>query len=73
MKSDFADLSNLSNVSWGGTITAGIFLKEFAKEVTDNWAHLDIAPRMESISSDNLAKGATGEPVKTLLELIRNY
>jgi leucyl aminopeptidase len=33
MKSKFADLSNLGNISYGGTITAGIFLQEFIKDI----------------------------------------
>jgi len=29
-----------------------------------------MAPRMESIPSDKLAKGATGEPVKALVRFV---
>jgi leucyl aminopeptidase len=71
MKSDFADISNLSKVPYGGTITAGVFLGEFVKDLKVDWAHLDIAPRMESIASDNLEAGATGEPVSSFVELIK--
>lgn len=60
---------------FGGSITAGIFLKHFVekdkKEKVD-WAHIDIAPRMESIPSDNLEIGATGEPVSLLVEYVKN-
>ena len=74
MKSKFADLSNLSDVKWGGAITAGIFLGEFVKDLGKNvsWAHLDIAPREQSIPSDILESGATGEPVKMLVELLKD-
>lgn len=67
LKSTRADLSNIAvNFSrWGGTIEGGAFLQNFAPKKTP-WAHLDIAPRMESIPSDKLAKGATGEPVRML-------
>jgi leucyl aminopeptidase len=33
---------------------------------------LDIAPRMESISADILEPGATGEPVRMLVEFVKN-
>lgn len=70
--SDYADISNISNVNYGGTITAGMFLYEFIKmhKNEPNWVHLDIAPRMESIKSDNLAKGATGEPIRMLVKYL---
>ena len=74
MESKFADISNLSSVNYGGAITTGIFLHSFAKDLGKNvkWAHLDIAPRMESIPSDNLEAGATGEPVRALVEIVKN-
>tara|TARA_B100000745_G_scaffold300195_1_gene253196 strand:- start:487 stop:1917 length:1431 start_codon:yes stop_codon:yes gene_type:complete len=67
LKSTRADLSNIAvNFSrWGGVIEGGAFLQNFAPKKT-LWAHIDIAPRMESIPSDKLAKGATGEPVRML-------
>ena len=37
------------------------------------WAHIDMAPRMESISSDKLAKGAMGEPVRLLVKFVEEY
>lgn len=41
MKSDIADLSNMSNQPWGGAITAAVFLQEFVgKEIP--WAHFDV-------------------------------
>jgi leucyl aminopeptidase len=42
MKSDFADLSNLSKSGGAGTATAAAFLQEFVPEDVP-WAHLDIA------------------------------
>ncbi|MDF7809039.1 leucyl aminopeptidase family protein [Pontiellaceae bacterium B12219] len=42
MKSDFADLSNLSKSGGAGTATAAAFLQEFVPEDIP-WAHLDIA------------------------------
>ena len=67
------DANIASNFSrFGGTIEGGIFLSHFApKDVP--WAHLDIAPRMEAIASDKLAKGATGEPVRLLVRFAEQY
>ena len=42
MKSDFADLSNISKSGGAGTATAAAFLKEFVPADIP-WAHLDIA------------------------------
>lgn len=50
----------------GGAITGAMFLYQFAKDYP--WAHVDIAPRMESIEGDNLATGATAEPLYALVK-----
>lgn len=74
LKSARADISNIAtNFSrFGGSIEGGTFLSFFA-EKNIPWVHIDMAPRMESIASDKLAKGATGEPVRLLVELIKQY
>ena len=71
LKSDRADISNIAtNFSkWGGCIEGGTFLSYFVEKNVP-WIHIDIAPRMNSIPSDKLAKGATGEPVRLLVQLI---
>lgn len=73
IKSDRADIANIApNFSrFGGSIEGGTFLSFFAPKCP--WAHLDIAPRMESISSDKLAKGSTGEPVRLLVKFLEQY
>lgn len=44
LKSSIADLSNIGSSSYGGAITAGLFLDNFvADEYKDKWLHLDIA------------------------------
>ncbi len=72
LKSHRADISNIAtNFSrFGGCIEGGTFLSHFVEKNVP-WVHIDIAPRMESIPSDKLAKGATGEPVRLLVELIK--
>ncbi len=73
LKSDYADIINSGSSRYGGTAKAGMFLYEFIKMYKEkpHWVHLDIAPRMESIDEDNLAKGATGEPIDLLVEYLR--
>ncbi|MCG6910027.1 MAG: leucyl aminopeptidase, partial [Deltaproteobacteria bacterium] len=41
LKSDIADLNNMSSSRYGGAITAALFLSEFAGQA--RWAHIDIA------------------------------
>lgn len=73
IKSSRADIANIApNFSkFGGTIEGGSFLSHFAPDCP--WAHIDIAPRMEAISSDKLAKGSTGEPVRLLIKFLETY
>jgi leucyl aminopeptidase len=71
LKSSRADVANIApNFSkWGGCIEGGTFLSFFAPKNIP-WVHIDIAPRMESIPSDKLSKGATGEPVRLLVKFV---
>ncbi|MEZ4200167.1 MAG: M17 family metallopeptidase [Candidatus Paceibacterota bacterium] len=73
IKSSRADIANIApNFSrYGGAIEGGSFLATFAPKCP--WAHIDIAPRMESIASDKLAKGSTGEPVRLLVKFLEQY
>lgn len=74
IKSTRADISNIAaNFSrFGGCIEGGTFLSYFAPKNVP-WAHIDIAPRMEGIASDKLAKGATGEPIRLLVSFLEQY
>ena len=56
---------------FGGAIEGAAFLSYFAPLCP--WAHLDIAPRMNSIPSDKLTKGSTGEPVRLLVRFLEQY
>lgn len=71
MKGQKADLKNVVSPTdkMGGSITAAAFLSHFVEKKL-KWAHIDIAPRMESIPTDKLSKGATGEPVRLLVKFI---
>ncbi len=69
-KSDIADICNIPNTRYGGTITAALFLEEFVSDVP--WAHLDIAgSAFQSKASDISPKGATGFGVRMLLNYLR--
>lgn len=69
LKSDLADISNMSSSRWGGAITAALFLSEFAKET--RWAHIDIAgPAHRSKKSDYCGAGGTGFGVRLLCDFI---
>jgi leucyl aminopeptidase len=63
MKSDFADIKNISETGEAGSITAAAFLKEFVGET--KWAHLDIAAvDLVKWPHPYLDKGATGIGVR---------
>ena len=64
LKSPIADLPNIGT-RWGGSITAAIFLKEFADPTP--WVHLDIAG---TAWKSGAQKGATGRPVPLLSHLL---
>lgn len=69
IKSDFADLKN-TGVRGAGTITAGLFLREFVDNTP--WVHLDIAGTAYLDKAlGYLPKGATGVHVKTLYYLAK--
>ncbi len=72
MKSDFADISNIGNSPYGGTITAALFLSEFVPEEIP-WAHLDIAgPAYPGKKWKYFAPGATGYGARILAGLVKN-
>ncbi|WP_237101532.1 leucyl aminopeptidase [Nonomuraea sp. MG754425] len=69
LESSIADLANVEEGSrfGAGSITAALFLREFAGERP--WAHLDVAGVGRSTVDDGtLSKGATGFGVRVLLE-----
>src|ERR687889_2608222 len=69
IKGNTADLKN-SGGRYGGALTAGAFLKEFADYP---WAHLDIACTAYYGKQQNAytPKGASGAPARLLVEFLR--
>jgi leucyl aminopeptidase len=76
VKGEFADIKNVpggSTSRYGGAIDGGMFLWQFAKELSCPWAHIDMASRMTAAPGDELAKGAAGAPVRLLLRFIEQW
>lgn len=72
IKSDIADIKNLGDGRNAGTIAGAAFLAEFVGETP--WVHLDIAPvAFIEKASNGRAAGATGVPLRLLVELLSNW
>ena len=70
MKSDIADIKNISGTGEAGSITAAVFLKEFVGDA--KWVHLDIAGVMDITNAHPyLEKGASGIGVRLLTEALQ--
>ena len=67
LSSDIADIANAS-FAGAGAVTAALFLREFTGGSRSQWAHIDMsAPAWAGSADAELAKGATGWGVRTLL------
>lgn len=72
LKSDFADMNNMSSTRWGGAITAALFLSEFCGDT--KWAHIDIAgPSYTKKENAYCGAGGTGFGVRLLCDLISKW
>ena len=71
LKSKVADMKHTGKTGVAGTITAGLFLKEFVGEGVP-WVHIDIAgPSFTKEDWDYTPAGATGVPVRTIAALLK--
>jgi leucyl aminopeptidase len=69
LKSEIADINNLSSTRYGGSITAALFLSEFVQNT--RWAHIDIAgPAHFKKGNDYCGPGGTGFGVRLMCDLI---
>ena len=69
LKSDLADIANMSSSRWGGAITAALFLSKFADDT--RWAHIDIAgPAYVKKDGPYCRAGGTGFGVRLLCDLL---
>jgi len=73
LKSDVADICNISNKPYGGAITAGLFLDNFIKEENkEKWLHFDIAGSAYTESPwDVNVHGATGAGVRFMTQFLK--
>lgn len=73
IKGVHGDIANIpvGDSKYGGSINGGTFLAHFTKKM--KWVHIDMAPRMTSVGSDRLAKGAAGEPVRLLVKIAESF
>jgi leucyl aminopeptidase len=70
--SEIADLYNHTD-GGAGTITAGLFLREFVGDHRDRWAHIDMSsPSWADEPEREIAKGATGWGVRTLVRFFES-
>lgn len=69
LKSKVADLSNISSGSYGGAITAALFLQEFIKP-TIPWIHIDVMA-WNTRSLPGRPEGGEAMGMRAIFELIR--
>ncbi|MBA1432041.1 MAG: leucyl aminopeptidase [Epsilonproteobacteria bacterium] len=74
LKSEIADICNISNKPYGGAITAGLFLDNFIKdENKEKWLHFDIAGSAYTESPwDVNVHGATGAGVRFMTQFLQS-
>jgi len=74
IKSEIADICNISNTRYGGAITAGIFLSNFIyEENKDKWIHFDIAgPAFVEKAWGYNPYGASGTGVRMTVKFVQD-
>ncbi|MCG5432680.1 leucyl aminopeptidase [Mycobacterium sp. MYCO198283] len=73
LKSQVADLANVSGSRYAGMLVAGTYLREFVAEGVQ-WAHIDIAGPAYNTGGPwgYTPKGGTGVPTRTLFAALRD-
>lgn len=67
LKSEVADICNITGLKWGGAITAALFLSEFTENT--RWMHIDIAgPAYVKKETAYCGVGGTGFGVRLLCD-----
>jgi len=74
IKSEIADICNISNKPYGGAITAGLFLEAFIKEQNkEKWLHFDIAGSAYTETPwDCNVYGGTGAGVRFMSSFLKS-
>ncbi len=71
LKTVYADIQNIGG-RWGGACSAAMFLKEFVDDTP--WVHIDVAgTAWLDDAKPYLAKGPTGIPIGTMVNLALNW
>jgi leucyl aminopeptidase len=71
IESKVADIKNVGNSGEAGTMAGAFYLKEFV--TTKDWVHFDIAGPAFLKADDGVnPSGATGIPVRTVLEYLKS-
>jgi leucyl aminopeptidase len=73
LKSDFADVVNISPGYYAGSITAAAFLKKFVEKTP--WTHLDIAGTgwLEKSARHYIPKNGTGFGVRLIIDYLKHH
>ncbi len=66
-----SDITNINKdfTGWGGTLTAGLFLKEFIGDCK-NWIHIDMSAPTYALAKTYLGEGALGFSVVTIVRYV---
>ena len=74
IRSEIADVCNISNIPYGGAITAAMFLDHFiTDEMKEKWMHFDIAGPAYTESGWGVnPHGGTGAGVRTTVAFLRS-
>ena len=71
LKTVYADIQNIGG-RWGGACSAAMFIKEFVDDTP--WVHIDVAgTAWLDDAKPHLAKGPTGIPLGTMVNLALNW
>jgi leucyl aminopeptidase len=72
LDSPVADIKNISGGQFGGALTAGLFLREFAGDRP--WAHVDLGVSAMTEANEGLTvPGGTGTMVRLLVDTLRHW
>jgi leucyl aminopeptidase len=73
LKSNVADLANISGQRFAGMLVAGVFLREFVADGVQ-WAHLDVAGPAYNTGGPwgYTGKGGTGVPTRTMFAVLED-
>ncbi|GAE05028.1 cytosol aminopeptidase PepA [Paenibacillus sp. JCM 10914] len=70
LRSDYADLRNVSNSTMAGAITAALFIRHFVAD-TMSWVHIDMAGTVQyKRDYPHAAAGATGYGARLLADYV---